>query len=186
MNMKGVYLHIITDFIGSVIVIFTASISLWLPQLTLLKLYMDPVLSIVMVCLIMTSTVPLGKLFSIIFNAFLVHETTLILLQTSPSNVNLKKIEEEIMQTPGVLAVHEFHVWRLVGARIIATVHIRFLSIDHYMRSAERIHNIFHDHEVHNVTIQPELEKASYKGKFYTYRLDDRTRTWKCGMRVEM
>lgn len=48
MNMKGVYLHIITDFIGSVIVIFTASISLWFPEWTIIKLYMDPVLSMIM------------------------------------------------------------------------------------------------------------------------------------------
>lgn len=59
--MKGVYLHIITDFIGSVIVIITSSVSYFFPHLTLLKFYMDPALSMIMVVLIMISTIPLGK-----------------------------------------------------------------------------------------------------------------------------
>jgi zinc transporter 1 len=68
MNMKGVYLHIITDFIGSVIVVVTASMSIWFPEYTAIKLYMDPVLSMVMVLLIMSSTIPLGNLFLLIIN----------------------------------------------------------------------------------------------------------------------
>ncbi|KAI6176428.1 hypothetical protein M3Y97_00797200 [Aphelenchoides bicaudatus] len=153
MNMKGVYLHIITDFIGSVIVIFTASISLWLPEMTIIKLYMDPVLSMIMVLLIMISTIPL------------VHETALILLQTTPNNVDLKKLEEQLVQIPGVFAVHEFHVWRLVGVRIIATVHVRFRSLEDYMQSAEQIKDIFHLHKIHSVTIQPEFPAMTGKEK---------------------
>jgi zinc transporter 1 len=65
------------------------------------------------------------------------------------------------MEVPGVLAVHEFHIWRLVGVRIIATVHIRFMSLEHYMQSAERIRDIFHNHKVHSVTIQPEFNEVS-------------------------
>ncbi|KAI6220371.1 hypothetical protein M3Y99_01611400 [Aphelenchoides fujianensis] len=149
MNMKGVFLHIVTDFIGSVIVILTASISLWFPELGLLKLYMDPVLSMCMVILIMISTIPL------------VHETALILLQTTPDDVDVKAIEQKIKNTPGVVAVHEFHVWRLVGVKIIATVHIRFQSLDHYMQSAEHIRNIFHNHRVHSVTVQPEFAEMN-------------------------
>ena len=54
-------LDIVTDFIGSVIVILTAGTSYWFPELHTLKLYMDPVLSMIMVILIMSSTIPLGK-----------------------------------------------------------------------------------------------------------------------------
>lgn len=151
--MKGVYLHIVTDFIGSVIVILTAGTSYWFPEFYMLKLYMDPVLSMIMVLLIMSSTIPL------------VHETALILLQTTPDDVDVKTIETKIMSTPGVLAVHEFHVWRLVGMKIIATVHIRFVSLDHYLASAERIRDIFHNHKIHSVTVQPEFTEMFEKGK---------------------
>lgn len=163
MNMKGVFLHIVTDFIGSVIVILTASISLWFPDLGLLKLYMDPVLSMCMVVLIMISTIPLGTCRPHLFHRFSllsVHETALILLQTTPDDVDVKAIEQKIKNTPGVVAVHEFHVWRLVGVKIIATVHIRFQSLDHYMQSAENIRNIFHNHRVHSVTVQPEFAEV--------------------------
>lgn len=65
------------------------------------------------------------------------------------------------METPGVLAVHEFHVWRLVGVRIIATVHIRFESLEHYLKSAEQIRDVFHNHRIHSVTIQPEFNEMT-------------------------
>ncbi|CAD5214590.1 unnamed protein product [Bursaphelenchus okinawaensis] len=145
MNMKGVYLHIVTDFIGSIIVILTASVSLWFPDLEFLKYYMDPSLSMIMVILIMTSTIPL------------VRETALILLQTTPDDVDVKTIEQKLMGLPGILAVHEFHVWRLVAVRIIATVHIHFATFEDYLSNAEQIKEIFHDHQVHSVTVQPEF-----------------------------
>ena len=75
--------------------------------------------------------------------------------------MDLKLIEKKIMQTPGVVAVHEFHIWRLVGVKIIATVHIRFLSLDHYLKSAEHIRDIFHNHKVHSVTVQPEFTEVN-------------------------
>ncbi|CAD5220681.1 unnamed protein product [Bursaphelenchus xylophilus] len=145
MNMKGVYLHIVTDFIGSIIVILTASVSLWFPDMQFLKYYMDPSLSMIMVILIMSSTIPL------------VRETALILLQTTPDDVDVQTIEEKLMALPGVLAVHEFHVWRLVAVRIIATVHIHFATFEDYLRNAEQIKEIFHDHQIHSVTVQPEF-----------------------------
>lgn len=153
MNMKGVYLHIVTDFIGSIIVILTASFAIWVPGLEQVKLYMDPVLSLVMVILIMSSTIPL------------VRETALILLQTTPDDVDVKTIEAKLMALPGVEAVHEFHVWRLVAVRIIATVHIHFSTFEDYLLSAETIREIFHDHQVHSVTVQPEFTVVSIVNK---------------------
>lgn len=44
LNMKGVFLHVLSDAIGSVIVIATALVSWLVPGYDWLKLYMDPVL----------------------------------------------------------------------------------------------------------------------------------------------
>jgi zinc transporter 1 len=93
--------------------------------------------------------------------AFLVHETALILLQNTPKDVDLTKLKQRLLKTPGILAVHELHVWRLVGIRIIATIHIRFVSLDHYLKSAQQIRDIFHDNNIHSVMIQPEFAGVS-------------------------
>uniref|UniRef100_A0AC34GV11 Zinc transporter 1 n=1 Tax=Panagrolaimus sp. ES5 TaxID=591445 RepID=A0AC34GV11_9BILA len=147
LNMRGVFLHVLSDAIGSVIVIATALVSWLVPGYDELKLYMDPGLSLFMVGLMVFTTFPL------------VRETALILLQTTPKYVEVEAIKQKLLKIDGIEAVHEFHVWRLVGERIIATVHIRFRSLRDYLDSAEYIRTVFHENSIHSATIQPEFEE---------------------------
>ncbi|MCP9257913.1 Zinc transporter 10 [Dirofilaria immitis] len=143
LNMQGVFLHVLSDAIGSVIVIVTALVCWLVPGQEALKLYLDPTLSLAMVVLMIASTFPL------------VRETALILMQTTPGFIEIKGIE----------AVHEFHVWRLVGERIIATVHIKFADLKAYLAAADEIRTLFHNNCIHSTTIQPEFsEMASALG----------------------
>ena len=57
--MKGVYLHVMADALGSVIVIISALV-IWLTDWEY-RMYIDPALSVVLVRLIMRSTWPLRK-----------------------------------------------------------------------------------------------------------------------------
>jgi Co/Zn/Cd efflux system component len=143
--MRGVFLHVLSDAIGSVIVIVTALVSWLVPGYDWLKLYMDPSLSLIMVSLIVITTFPL------------VRETALILLQTTPKFIQVEKLTSDLLSIEGVLQVHELHIWRLVGERIIATVHIRFKTLKHYLLAAEQIRALFHDNHIHSATIQPEF-----------------------------
>jgi zinc transporter 1 len=59
LNMQGVFLHVLADALGSVVVIISALV-IWLTEWEY-KLYVDPALSVAMVCLIMWSTWPLCK-----------------------------------------------------------------------------------------------------------------------------
>uniref|UniRef100_A0A7E4W2R7 Zinc transporter 1 n=1 Tax=Panagrellus redivivus TaxID=6233 RepID=A0A7E4W2R7_PANRE len=145
LNIKGAFLHVLSDAAGSVIVIIAASICLALPDVYWLKLYLDPALSIVLVLFIAVGALPL------------VRETAMILLQTTPSFVNVDAMKFALYSIDGVTAVHEFHVWRLVGDCVIATVHIRFESLDDYLKAGDRIQAIFHESGVHSVTLQPEF-----------------------------
>ena len=60
LNMKGVFLHVLTDALGSIVVIISALI-IWLTDWEY-RMYVDPTLSICLVVLIMWSTWPLRKL----------------------------------------------------------------------------------------------------------------------------
>lgn len=138
MNMRGVFLHVMADALGSVIVIVSASVSkfsrlevlclswvsfslhfvnlnqvVWLTEWEY-RYYMDPALSVVMVILILRAVWPL------------LQESALILLQTVPTHIQVDAIQRRLLdKVDGVLAVHEFHVWQLAGDRIIASAHIR-------------------------------------------------------------
>jgi len=63
MNMRGVFLHIMADALGSVIVIISALI-IMLTEWEY-RMYVDPALSCVMVTLILYSVWPLCKLINL-------------------------------------------------------------------------------------------------------------------------
>lgn len=144
LNIRGVYLHILADALGSVVVIIS-SLVIWLTTWEQ-RYYVDPALSLVMVCLIMRSTSPL------------LVDSALILLQTVPTHIQMESLQRKLLQeVEGVLAVHEFHVWQLAGERIIASAHIRCKNLHDYMQVAERVKEFFHNQGIHSTTIQPEF-----------------------------
>ncbi|KAL3190134.1 hypothetical protein MRX96_020451 [Rhipicephalus microplus] len=144
LNIRGVYLHILADALGSVVVIIS-SLVIWLTTWEQ-RYYVDPALSLVMVCLIMKSTSPL------------LVDSALILLQTVPTHIQIDSLQKKLLQeVEGVLAVHEFHVWQLAGERIIASAHIRCKNLQDYMQIAERVKEFFHNEGIHSTTIQPEF-----------------------------
>ena len=106
MNMRAVYLHVLGDALGSVIVIASSLCIIygkgnW-------TLFMDPAMSLILVLIIMKSSVPLLK------------ESALILMQTVPTHIKIQEVRERLLeQIDGVLDLHEFHVWQLAGDKII-------------------------------------------------------------------
>ncbi|KAJ8953806.1 hypothetical protein NQ318_006654 [Aromia moschata] len=144
MNMRGVFLHVLSDALGSVIVIISALV-FWLTDWKY-RYYIDPALSIVLVLLILHSVWPLLR------------DSALILLQTVPTHIQVDAIQNKLLQkVDGVLAVHEFHVWQLAGDRIIASAHIRCRNLSEYMKIAEKVKEFFHNEGIHSTTIQPEF-----------------------------
>ncbi|KAF6216725.1 hypothetical protein GE061_001072 [Apolygus lucorum] len=144
MNMRGIFLHVLADALGSVIVIASALV-VWLTEWEY-RFYMDPALSIIMVFLILRSLWPLLR------------DSSLILLQTVPTHIHVDAIEKKLLdKVDGVLAVHEFHIWQLAGDRIIASAHIRCRNLSEYMKIAEKVKEFFHNEGIHSTTIQPEF-----------------------------
>ncbi|XP_011298932.1 zinc transporter 1 [Fopius arisanus] len=144
MNMRGVFLHVLSDALGSVIVIISAAIV----QFTTWEgsRHIDPALSLILVLLILRSVWPL------------LQESALILLQTVPTHIQVDAIQQRLLESiDGVLAVHEFHVWQLAGDRIIASAHIRCRNLSEYMKIAEQVKEFFHNEGIHSTTIQPEF-----------------------------
>ncbi|KAL1240807.1 Proton-coupled zinc antiporter SLC30A1 [Trichinella spiralis] len=145
MNMHGVFLHILGDALGSVIVIVNAIIC-WQVNNTSLRKYLDPSLSLFLALIITATTLPLFK------------ESALILLQTVPTHINVKDIRLKLLKSiDGVIAVHELHIWRLAGNKIIATAHIHCKNLEDYMKIAEQVKEFFHKEGIHSTTIQPEF-----------------------------
>ncbi|PSN56152.1 hypothetical protein C0J52_03347 [Blattella germanica] len=94
MNMRGVFLHVLADALGSVIVIASATV-VCLTDWEY-RFYIDPALSLLLVLLILRSVWPL------------LQESALILLQTVPTHIQVDAIQRRLLdKVDGVLAVHE-------------------------------------------------------------------------------
>jgi Co/Zn/Cd efflux system component len=84
MNMRGVFLHVLADALGSVIVCASACVIMFTNFEY--KDYVDPTLSVLMVTLIMYSTWGL------------LVESAMILLQTVPTHIQIDSLQRKLLQ----------------------------------------------------------------------------------------
>ncbi|KAK7098804.1 uncharacterized protein [Littorina saxatilis] len=151
MNMRGVFLHVLGDALGSVVVIIS-SLIIWKAE-GRWRFYVDPAMSIAMVILILSTTIPLLK------------QSSMILLQTTPNFLDQNQLIAKLNGVPGVLGVHEFHIWQLAGNRIVLSAHITCSNMREYMNIAAVVKDLFHKEGIHSTTIQPEfVEVADEQG----------------------
>ncbi|XP_033872947.2 zinc transporter 10 [Acipenser ruthenus] len=148
LNIRGVLLHVMGDALGSVVVVVAASLFYAMPlppdAPCNWQCYVDPSLTIIMVIIILSSAFPLFK------------ETGAILLQMVPRGLQVDHISEALAQVPGVLSIHELHIWELAADRNVATLHLKCADSEDFQRVSRQVRQIFHNAGVHAVTIQPE------------------------------
>ncbi|KAJ3409234.1 hypothetical protein CcCBS67573_g03166 [Chytriomyces confervae] len=149
MNMQGVFLHLLGDALGSVGVIVSSLILLYTTGSW--RVYIDPLISLLISGLIVSTAVPL------------VRSASFILLQGAPSSVSMDALRKEILSLPGVLQVHELHVWGLSDDKAVASVHIRCPRPSpqnpqewNYMHVASSVKRLLHTYGIHSTTVQPE------------------------------
>ncbi|KAL0965034.1 hypothetical protein UPYG_G00275910 [Umbra pygmaea] len=187
LNMRGVFLHVLGDALGSVIVVVNAVIFtfVWQPcppgeqcfnpcidshatdhqhiNHTLLDMseggsgFRPNVMGPCWV-LYLDPTLCIIMVCILLYTTYpLLKESALILLQTVPKQIDMHRLNERLLTLDGVLAIHELHIWQLAGSRIIATAHIKCHDPTSYMDVAKRIKDFFHNEGIHATTIQPEF-----------------------------
>lgn len=107
LNMKGAYLEVWADMLGSLGVIGAAGL-IWLTG----KTWIDPVVAIAIGLWVLPRT------------WILLRDTMHILLQGVPRGIDLDSVRAAIMATQGVAGVHDLHVWSVAGDDASLTAHI--------------------------------------------------------------
>ncbi|PKI85054.1 hypothetical protein MVES_000991 [Malassezia vespertilionis] len=172
MNMTGVFLHVLGDAIGNVGVIATG-LFIWHTDYWW-RFYMDPIISIIIACIIAHQALPLVK------------SASFILLQGVPSSVSLEGVRDSVLKVDGVLSLHDLHVWQLNENKIVASLHVMVdcsnEQTPRYMEIAGHIRNVLHLWGIHSSTIQPEFvagglkEAARLSGLFVQEQRDEHGR----------
>jgi cobalt-zinc-cadmium efflux system protein len=107
LNVEGAYLEVLADTIGSVGVIVAA---------VLLQVFgwtwVDPLIGAAIGIWILPRTWRLGA------------QAVRVLLQSAPPHVDLHRLEEDLTALPGVIDVHDLHVWTLTSEMEAASAHL--------------------------------------------------------------
>ncbi|WP_424137703.1 cation diffusion facilitator family transporter [Roseomonas chloroacetimidivorans] len=107
LNVKGAYLEVWSDFLGSVAVIVGAAI-IWATGWT----WVDPVLGVAIALWVLPRTWTL------------LSEAIDVLLESVPRGIDLDAVDTAIRETPGVRDVHDLHVWALTSGKVALSSHV--------------------------------------------------------------
>ncbi len=145
MNMRSAYLHLLSDMISSVAVVF-GGLAMYLWDVA----WVDSALSI-------------GIALYLVYSSWgLVKESVRILMQFAPSKVNLDDINRELQNIPEVNNMHHVHVWQLDDKQINFEAHISFkndLSLSRVNEILHQIEYVLDDKfDINHVTLQPEID----------------------------
>jgi hypothetical protein len=77
-----------------------------------------------------------------------------------PTTISLEDVRAAILDVPGVLSVHELHVWQLSEAKVVASVHIAASRQVDFMVVAGQVREKLHHLGIHSCTIQPEYHQS--------------------------
>lgn len=197
LNMRGVFLHVLGDALGSVIVVVNALVFYFSwkgctqDDFCVNPCFPDPCRSSIELMnstqasvreagpcwvLYLDPTLCIIMVCILLYTTYpLLKESALILLQTVPKQIDIKHLVRELRDVEGVEEVHELHVWQLAGSRIIATAHIKCQDPASYMQVAKTIKDVFHNHGIHATTIQPEFASVGSKSSVVPCELACRT-----------
>lgn len=106
-NLRGAYLHVLGDLLGSVGAI-AAAIGILLTGWTPL----DPILSVLVAALVLRSAWGL------------VRDNVGVLLQAAPEGLDVRAAEVDLATLPGVARAGHLHAWTLADQSAVATVHV--------------------------------------------------------------
>ncbi|XP_053599609.1 proton-coupled zinc antiporter SLC30A1 [Plodia interpunctella] len=141
--------HAPTDIASSLFVIGAGLTLEWEPDAAKIA---DPALSAV------------AAIVLVIFNYPFLRSAGLVLLQTVPEGLGACELRAAARRLPGVLAIHELHVWQLHRDRVVATAHVAYASHKDYLHSATLVSDLFKRYGIGLVTLQPEFNLASFAG----------------------
>ena len=146
LNMRGAYLEVLSDLLGSVAVVVAAVVILATGFVRA-----DAIASLVIAGMI------LPRSFS------LLREAVDVLLEASPRGVDLDEVRQHLAEVPGVVDVHDLHAWTITSGMPVLSVHVtvadRALEERGYCEVLDELSACVADHfDVEHATFQIEPE----------------------------
>jgi len=149
LNLRAALLHVASDVIGSVAALVAGAVIYatgWKP--------IDPILSLVIALLILGSTIGLLR------------EALHVLMEGVPRNVSLEEVGRALARVPGVLSVHDLHIWNISSGRMALSAHVELGSLEQWPAILEASRHVLNErYGIDHVTLQPEIGGPTGRGE---------------------
>ncbi|MGW7889813.1 CDF family zinc efflux transporter CzrB [Staphylococcus xylosus] len=146
-NMRGAFLHVMGDLLGSVGAI-TAAILIWTLNLTIA----DPIASIIVSILIIKSSLGITK------------SSLNILMEGTPSDVNMNEVISTITEENEIENVHDCHIWTISNEMNALSCHAVVpsdMSVEQCENLLDKLEHKLQHLNIQHMTIQ--LETINHK-----------------------
>ncbi len=139
LNVRGAYLHVLSDLLGSLAAItagVVVAVTGWAAA--------DPLISLGLAVLLVTSALRLLR------------QATDVLLEAAPRHVSLPALETSMAGVPGVVGVHDLHVWTVASGMVAMSGHATVPDTGKNQEVLEEITRRVRGFGIHHVTVQLE------------------------------
>lgn len=142
LNVRGAWLHVLTDALGSVQAIAAGAL-IWAFGWQ----WADPAASVLISLLVVYSAWSLLK------------EATAVLMESAPAHMDVDEMRDAMMGVPGVLEVHDLHVWTITSGLDSLSAHVVVEEGRYDCDLLAEIRSALHDRfGIHHMTVQIETE----------------------------
>ena len=147
MNTRAALLHVMGDLLGSVAALIAGAVIYytgWTP--------IDPILSLAICALILYSTLRLLR------------DALHVLMEGVPGHLDLNSVGNSLARVPGVVSVHDLHIWMLSSGMPALSAHVVLERMTDWTDILEQMRDLLREHYgIEHVTLQPEIAAPAHK-----------------------
>jgi cobalt-zinc-cadmium efflux system protein len=141
MNTKAAMIHVMGDLLASIAALIAGLVIQYTGWMQI-----DPILSLVVCVLLLRSTISILK------------ESYHFLMKGVPLHIDYIKVGEDLIKVPGVMAVHDLHVWEMTPGFPALIGHIEIDDLHNWPHTMNAIRAmLIQNHGIDHVTLQPEV-----------------------------
>jgi len=107
LNMRGAWLHVMTDALGSVQAILAAGL-IWAYGWN----WVDPLASVLIGLLVIYSSWSL------------IRQSVAVLMENAPGHINIDHVRSSLLELPQVMNVHDLHIWTITSGFVAMSAHV--------------------------------------------------------------
>lgn len=139
LNMKGAYLEVLSDALGSVGVIIGAAVIYFTGWM-----WVDSLIAVLIGFWVLPRTWILLK------------QSINILLEGVPEEIDIEKLRNDLLNLSGVESIHQLKVWAISSKNVHLTVHLLAPCADRNALYREALEMLSHQHGITEMTLQIE------------------------------